>query len=177
MARKVKAGGSWHDVSKRYRRIGGRWRQVSASYIKINGVWRQVMALQYPVGLIEQNVGNLVGTYSLQYLNSGQIRAEISGYCANNSANVAVGFRLYNIPATRKVEYGFAAQASNENAIFQVWNDTELSQNIPGGSGGGSIFHAKNHVDFIYVVAANASSGPVTASFTITGITVEGVAV
>ena len=44
-------------------------------------------------------------------------------------------------------------------------------------SGGGSILYARDHVDFTYAISANASSGPVTAKFTINGLTVEGVPV
>lgn len=177
MARQVKVGGSWHNTEKHFCRVGGKWRQVAARYVKANGVWRQVFAEQFPIGLIENNADNFEGTYSLRFTGKGQLVCEVSGYCRDTSRGVSLGFRLMNIPATRKVEYDFSAQASNVNAYFQVWNNTELSTNTNGGSGGGSLFYAQDHVDFLWAIAANASSGPVNATFTINGLTVEGVTV
>lgn len=176
MGRKVKVGGQWRDVKTKYRRVDGKWRQVAASYKKVNGVWRQVFAAQYPVGLYELNTDNLVGSYSLRFEN-GQYVAEINGYCNDPNRPVVVGFRIHGIPATRKLEYGFSAVASNVHAQFLVYINGSLESNMNGGSGGSSFFYAQSPVDIVYQVSATAATGAVSASFTIRGVTVDGAAI
>ena len=42
MPSKVKVGSSWHDVTRRYRKVSGEWRAVKERYVKVGGVWRTV---------------------------------------------------------------------------------------------------------------------------------------
>lgn len=177
MPKRVKTGGQWRPVEKQYIKLGGLYRQLKASYVKVNGVWRETYNIANPVGLILTNVDNLVGSYNLQHSAKGQYMLNVTGYNRDTSRNVILGFRLCDIPATRKVEYGSSAQASSVNATFQVWNNTDLVSSVNGGSGGGSIYYAKDYVDFVYMITANASSGPVTASLVINGLSIEGVVV
>lgn len=176
MGRKIKAGGQWHDVKTKYRRVGGKWRQVAASYKKVNGQWRQVFSAQYPMGLYELNTDNLVGSYDLRFENGAYV-AEINGYCRDGSRPVSVGFRLHGIPGTRRLDYNFNASASNENARFQTINNGvgHIDQN--GGTGGSSTYYAESPFDFIYKITATEATGPVSATFTISGVKVEGVAI
>lgn len=176
MGRKVKISGQWRDVKTKYRRVGGKWWQVAASYKKINGQWRQIFAAQYPMGLYELNTDNLVGSYDLRFEN-GRYIAEINGYCRDPNRPVAVGFRLHGIPATRRLEFNFSAVASNVNANFIVYNNGSVESILNGGSGGSSFYYAQSPIDFVYQVNATAETGPVSASLTLSGLAVNGVAV
>lgn len=176
MARKVKAGGSWHDISKRFVKVGGRWRQVAYRYVKVGGVWRQVYAAQYPVGLYELNTDNLVGSYDLSFQN-GQYVATINGYCQDPNRPVMVGFRFQGVPDDASFNFNFQAFASSVHANVQFWERGSLQNSFNGGSGGTSLFHAGNPVDIVYRISATAETGPVSASLTLSGITINGVSV
>ncbi len=176
MARKIKAGGQWRDVKTKYRRVGGKWRQVAYSYKKVNGVWRQVFAAQYPVGLYELNTDNLVGNYNLLF-RDGQYYAEISGYCKDPNRPVMAGFRFHGVPDNANFNFNFQALASSVNADFQIWSSGSLENSFNGGSGGTSLYYAANPVDLVYRVSATENTGPVTATLTLSGVTINGTAV
>lgn len=177
MSRKVKAGGQWHDVKTKYRRVGGKWRQVASSYKKVNGVWRQIFAAQYPVGLYELNTDNLVGTYSIRFQDGGQYYAEISGYCNDPNRAIMVGFRFRGVPDNANFSFNFQANASGVNANVQFWERGSLQNTFNGGSGGTSLYTAGDPVDIVYTINATAETGPVTATLLLSGVTINGTAV
>ena len=174
MSRQVKVGGTWRNVKTRYVRVGGKWRQVASRYVKVNGVWRQTFAAQHPVGLYELNTDNLVGSYSLRFQDGGQYYAEISGYCADTSRPVIVGFRFHGVPDDANFNFNFQANASGVNANVQFWERGSLQNSFNAGSGGTSLFHAGNPVDIVYTINATAETGPVTATLLLSGVTING---
>lgn len=122
MPSKRKVGGSWRDVTRRYRKVDGRWRAVKEKYVKVEGIWRKDQSFFYAE---ERTVGisNFVGTYQAGVLATGDYGASISGSMGNMGQTVYIGIRFPNIPEGAAISFTLDFESSDPSNMILFARD------------------------------------------------------